>query len=294
MAAPEIVVRLCVDPLPEVRSIALATLEALPDGVVEAVAADPATPLPLVRYFLSAAGNTSWAAAAAANPHAPREALIACAAAADSAVLAAIRARPDGVFKEPALAAALAQNPKWEQVSREAVSPPFAAAEATAVEKPPASAADEAELILEKPPDDPQVEKSKTKLGPKEIQYLCRRGTLRDKMRLVCSNNAEAALEIVRQPGVPETFILGVAESPSAHPVALKFIAGNKQFTRNSAILRAVVFNPKTPPPAVLSLLPLLRPDEWAKIAGNRDLPEPTRHAARNLAEKRAQKKKEK
>ncbi|MCX7933723.1 MAG: DUF4388 domain-containing protein, partial [Planctomycetota bacterium] len=61
IAAPEIVARLCVDPLLEVRNLALATLETLPEGVVEAIAADPATPLPLLRYLLGVAGNPSWA-----------------------------------------------------------------------------------------------------------------------------------------------------------------------------------------------------------------------------------------
>jgi len=164
-----------------------------------------------------------------------------------------------------------------------AVDPPTVpAAEAAPAVAQPASPAAHASAEAEG--------ETRPKADPQAVLEMIRTGTLREKMALVCGRDAEVALAVVSQSGIPETFILGVAEACAANPVALRHIAGQKQFLRNGMILRALCHNPKMPTPAALPLLNLLRPDEWEKISANRELPEGTRQAARHLADKRAQK----
>lgn len=284
-----ILARLTVDESEAVRQEALRTLQTLPDPVLEALAADPQTPGPLLRYFLCEHGLPSAVTAALENPATPVDALLAFIPQATADQISLLRRREADLRKDRSLRAALRNHPHCtyrdflDALDREQPLQPRR--RGFEEEGPPSTP-----VVLTKPPKEEKKEKVKTKLGPKEIQYICRRGTLRQKMQLVCGTDAEVAHEVISQPGLPEPFILGVAESTSAHPAALRYIASSSQFGRNPHIVRALLLNPKTPVPSSIPLLRMVRDDMIRKIADNRDLPDGLRRAARQIAEKKEKK----
>ena len=292
IAPASVVARLTVDESPEVRAAALETLGDLPEPVIEALANDPDSPEPLLAYFLVKHGSRTTAAAAASNPGTPIAALIENAPHLDLAALSALQERPDLLGQDKDLRDRLRENPNCtfqdllDRIDKES-KPRMRKRKFTEV-LPKAEATPD--LVLEKPEEDPDKEKASGKLGPRDIQYLAKRGTLRQKMDLVCGNDDDVAAEIVGQPGVPESFILGVAEASAANSSALRHIAGHRSYRRNVNIVKALLFNPKTPVASASGLMSLVRPDVLQKIAGSRDVPDGTRQSAKQLLEKRHKK----
>lgn len=286
-----VVARLTVDASPEVRRAAMETLCDLPEPIIEAFANDPQTPGPLLTYLLCSHDASGVQVAALGNPSVPAAAAVQFAPRARAVHLAALRERRDLLSESRELRDALRGNEACDFVELldeldKAAGPKLRRRAFTAViPREPAEA-----LVLEKPEEDPLKEKTKTKLGPKDIQYIAKRGSLREKMAIVCGHDDDMALEVVRQPGLPESFVLGVAENKSTNSAALKYIAAQRTFLRNSSIVTALVYNPKTPVGATSTLLPLLRPDTLMKVASDRDLPDGTKQIARQMIEKRQKK----
>ncbi len=288
IAPASIVALLTVDESPRVRETAMATLHDLPGAVIEAFANDPDSPAPLLHYLLCKHGSETVANTAQANPSTPLRAHLAFVLKANAAQLRFYRENQELLKAQSALRNAVRMNPACDfadlldKLDQE-FSPRMRKRSFTEEPAEPV----EAELVLETPAEDPKVEKAQQKLGPKDIQFLAKRGTLRQKMELVCGNEAEIAAEIVSQPGIPESFIQSVAEAPSANSAALRYIAGQRSFLRNTNTLNALIFNPKTPVSSATFLLTLVRTPVVMKVAGSRDVPDGTRQAARQLMEKR-------
>ncbi len=289
-----IIARLTVDPCEAVRMTAMETLHDLPDPVIKAFANDPETPPPLLFYLLCGFGNKGVSEVAIANPATPVEALIDFAGQARPQHMAVYRKQTERLKQSSQLRKALRQNEHCDfielldELDKEAV-PRMRKRSFTGM-FPKVEQKTGATLVLQKPEVDPRKEKPQARLGPKDIQYLAKRGTLREKMDLVCGNDDDVAAEIVSQPGVPESFILGVAEATAANSAALRVIAGQRSYRRNASIVKALVYNPKTPVPSAVGLLSLLRPDELMKVSGCRDIPDGTRQGARQILAKRQKK----
>ncbi len=295
IAPASVLARLCLDESPAVRQAALGTVLDLPEPVLEAIGNDADTPAPLLRFLLHELKSDGVAAAIAGNPQTPVDALIDHAPRAAGGALAALREREELLRNERLLRAALRTNPrcdfgeKLDELDRTA--PRARRRVFTAVNIRKAEVEARAEVVLERPPEDPRKEKEAGKLGPRDIQYLAKRGTLRQKTELICGNDADVAVEVISAPGLPEVVIQNIAESTKAHPAALAWVAGQPRFRRNQLISRALLFNPKTPPHASIPLLPFARTDDLNKIATTRELPDGIRQGARQLLEKKENKK---
>ncbi len=291
-----VVARLTVDESETVRQAAMEALHDLPAPVVEAFANDPDCPKPLLFYLVCGYESKSVPTAAIGNPSTPAQALVEFAPRARAEHMPAFRERRDLLARHRSLRQALRQNPNCDfpdllDELDKAAAPRMRKRAFTGV-LPKEKAPEGVDLKLEKPEVDPRKQKPGSKLGPRDLQYLAKRGSLREKMKLVCGNDDDIAVEIVSQPGAPESFIVGVAESKAANAAALRYIAGHRTFRRSASIVRALVFNPKTPVPSATGLLTLIRAEDLNKIATSRDLPDGTRQGARQLAEKRQKKRK--
>lgn len=288
-----LVAKLTVDESPAVRTAAMESLHDLPIPIIETFANDPDSPPPLLTYLLMEFGGKEISATAVANPATPLKALVHHAPQAKMPALEAYRRREETLKQERELRSALRRNPSCDFIALLDEMDKEAAPKMRkrSFVEPTGEIGADGTLVLTKPPEDSKKEKPQTRLGPRDIQYLAKRGTLRQKMNLVCSNDDDVAAEIVSQPGIPESFILGVAEMKSSNSAALRVIAGNRVYRRNTNIVHALLFNPKTPVPSSSGLLTLVRADAVAKIASSRDLPDGLRQSARQLMEKRSKRK---
>ena len=68
----------------------------------------------------------------------------------------------------------------------------------------------------------------------------------------------------------------------------LRLIAGNRKFRKNYSILKALVFNPKTPLEVTLHMLPHVRPLDVKFLSANKNIPETLRTAATRLMRQRS------
>ncbi len=289
-AAPAgVVARVAVDPDPEIRRTALGTILGYPEAIREALASDPDTPPPLLAYLLEHDAAGPVRAAAFDNPATPVRALTACMPQADAEMVARLGEREELLRSHRDLRRALRGHPDCTFVAR--------LEEMDRTEGPrlrtrsfAESEAEEAALVLTPPVEDERKVSPPRRLGPRDIQYIVRRGSLRQKMKLVCGNDAEVAVEVVKSPAVPETAIAMIAENTTAHPAALAHIAGERRFRQNAIILNALIFNPKTPVHASMPLLPMLRADQLERVAGSRDVPDGLKQAAIGLLDKKKRK----
>ncbi|MBN2710835.1 MAG: DUF4388 domain-containing protein [Planctomycetes bacterium] len=290
IAPATVVARLCIDENPEVRNTALETINDMPEPIVQALANDPESPRPLLTYLLKY-GSKQVAATAVLNTQTPEKALIEAAPQCKPPAMNAFLERKDLLKENRELRAALRENENChfsdilDEMDKEAAprmrKRKFSVAMAPGMED---------EIVLEKPETDERKEKVNSRLTPRDIKFIAKRGNLRQKMGLVCGNDDDVAVEIVSDPGVPEPFILGVAEATAANASALRYIASQRTFRRNASIVNALVFNPKTPVSSAIGLMSLIRPDALMKISTSRDVPDGTRQGARQLLEKRQQK----
>lgn len=296
-AAPAaLIARLTVDECDAVRTQALISLYDYPQPVIVALANDDETPVPLLAHLLAEYESEEVNLAAALNPRLPIPALTAFLPTAPAELVGEMKGRQDLLRAHKELRDALRKN---EHCTYGEILDKLDAMEKPRLRKRaftaivPAIKLEES-ITLEKPPADETKAHTQTQVGPKEIQYIAKRGTLRQKMRLVCGNDDGIAEEIISQPGLPESFILGVAEATNAHAAALRYIGSQPSYRRNQNIAKALLFNPKTPVPTAAMLLPIMRIDVIEKAAHSRDLPDGTRQLARQTLEKKSKKPKKK
>lgn len=289
-----VVAKLCADPEVEVRQAALETLEDLPEPILEVFATDEETPPPLLRYLLLEKKSPALASAVITNPKTLLSTLVAYAP----------KAKHEDVFEAFVLRKELLQESReLRQALRENKHCPFIKELDTLdklsrprlrkrkftviIQKP--KYADE-ELVLEKPPSDPNKEKVQQRIGPRELGFIAKRGSLRQKKGIVCSNEDDLAVEVVSQGGIPLAFIQSVAESNAANGHALKYIASQPSYKRDMNIVRPLIFNPKTPVSSALGMLTMLRTEDLTKLAGSRDVADAVRQGARQLLAKKNKK----
>jgi len=291
MTPVTVVARLAVDESADVRIAAIKTMLSYSAEVLEALACDELTPVPVLRFLLKESGSRSVETAAIANPSLPSACLLEFMPLCASAHMDALRLREAALREDSGLRGALLKHPgcpyrEWlEELDKECA--PRLRRHVFGDTEHEQSAADL--LDLERPlPNENEGERVGGKIGPKELQFIAKRGSLRQKMSLACGNDPELAVMVVCQPGIPDPFLLAVAESTSASSAALSWIGGNTRCRRNQQIVRTLLFNPKTPVPSSASLLSLVRKDVLTKLECSRDVPDGLRQQARQLLQKKA------
>ena len=68
----------------------------------------------------------------------------------------------------------------------------------------------------------------------------------------------------------------------------LRLIAGNRKYRKNYTIVRALMFNPKTPLEVTLHLLPSVTAQDLKLLVSNKNIPDTLRTAANRLQRQRA------
>ncbi len=93
---------------------------------------------------------------------------------------------------------------------------------------------------------------------------------------------------VLQSPQLSEQEVESFANMASLTDETLRLIAGNRKFRKNYTILRALMFNPKTPLEVTLHLLPHMKPLDLKFLTGNKNIAETLRTAATRLQRQRS------
>ena len=93
---------------------------------------------------------------------------------------------------------------------------------------------------------------------------------------------------VLQSPQLSEQEVEAFANMASLTDETLRLIAGNRKYRKNYTILRALMFNPKTPLEVTLHLLPHMRPQEIKFLTTNKNVADTLRTAAMRLQRQRS------
>jgi len=93
---------------------------------------------------------------------------------------------------------------------------------------------------------------------------------------------------VLQSPQLSEQEVESFANMASLTDETLRLIAGNRKFRKNYTILRALMFNPKTPLEVTLHLLPHMKPLDLKFLTGNKNIADTLRTAATRLMRQRS------
>ena len=92
---------------------------------------------------------------------------------------------------------------------------------------------------------------------------------------------------VLQSPQLSEQEVESFTNMASLTDETLRLIAGNRKFRKNYAILRGLMFNPKTPLEVTLHLLPHVKPLDLKFLATNKNVADTLRTAATRLQRQR-------
>ncbi len=92
---------------------------------------------------------------------------------------------------------------------------------------------------------------------------------------------------VLQSPQLSEQEVESFANMASLTDETLRLIANNRKFRKNYAILKGLMFNPKTPLEVTLHLLPHLKPLDLKFLTGNKNVADTLRTAAARLMRQR-------
>jgi hypothetical protein len=93
---------------------------------------------------------------------------------------------------------------------------------------------------------------------------------------------------VLQSPQLSEQEVESFANMASLTDETLRLIANNRKFRKNYAILRGLMFNPKTPLEVTLHLLPHLKPLDVKFLSTNKNVADTLRTAATRLQRQRS------
>ena len=92
---------------------------------------------------------------------------------------------------------------------------------------------------------------------------------------------------VLQSPQLSEQEVESFANMATLSDETLRLIAGNRKFRKNYTIVRALMFNPKTPLEVTLHLLPHIKPLDLKFLTTNKDIPDTLRTSATRLFRRR-------
>jgi len=118
-------------------------------------------------------------------------------------------------------------------------------------------------------------------LSPAERLFLARRGTRNERLIMMRHPNRRLAMTAFGSSRTTEGDVEAIARATSANVDVLIAIARHERYSHNYAVVAALVFNPKTPTPEAVRLVPRLRVMDLRMACHNPDIAAPVRAAIR-------------
>lgn len=133
----------------------------------------------------------------------------------------------------------------------------------------------------------------------KALWRLIREMSIPQRVRLALMGNATArqllirdskrlvAMAVLRAPGLSEKEIAGFAQNKALGEDIIRTIAWNREWTKNYAVRRALVVNPKCPPAKAVSFLSTMRDRDIKIMSKDREVPNYIARSAKRILEQK-------
>jgi hypothetical protein len=128
------------------------------------------------------------------------------------------------------------------------------------------------------------------KMSIMEKMKLARFGNTDARALLVRDRNKLVASAAIRNPKIGDAEIEGYARSRQLSDEVIRIISNNKQWTRNYAVKRGLVMNPKCPQGTAIKFLNFLTDRDLGALMRSRDVPGPISVQARRLLARKGKK----
>jgi len=129
------------------------------------------------------------------------------------------------------------------------------------------------------------------RMDPVEKIALALKGPKEARGILIRDSNKEIALTVLKNPKITESEIEYYASSTNLVEDVHREIAKNREWCRKYSVLRALVFNPKTPVGVSTEKLPYIRDKDLQFLAKSKNVPSAVAAGAKRLLAKKAKKK---
>lgn len=302
----------------EVRDKARASLEALPDPVVERVLAAAVHAALLDRFARRFRDDAAKLEKIALNPASADETYCFLATLPHPAVIDIVSRNQIRLLRAPPLVEALSQNPAASQATLDRVleflgierGEPGEAAEGPEIPEPLADT--EAEDAVDFDPDDAEglpeellvedeeeldEEEQEVKLESlyAQVQHmnvlekikLARFGNAEARGLLVRDRNKLVATAAIRSPKLKESEVLAFAKSRNLSEEVMRIISKTREWTRSYTVKHALVTNPKTPLSAAIKFVNYLTDRDLRELMRSRDVPAQISQQARRILSKK-------
>ena len=148
-----------------------------------------------------------------------------------------------------------------------------------------------AEAAKEAEPDVKKRETLLQKLSTMRVVERVQRalkGGREERMLLIRDPCKVVARAVLQSPLISEQEVENFAGMASLTDETLRLIAGNRRFRKNYAVVRGLMFNPKSPLEVTLHLLPHLKAQDLKFLTMSKNIPDTLRTAAFRLQRQRA------
>ncbi len=112
-------------------------------------------------------------------------------------------------------------------------------------------------------------------------------GTAGHRALLLRDPNKLVAMAAIKNPAVTDQEVILISQSRSVSEDVIRYIADNRDWTKNLIVKRNLVFNPKCPLGQSLRFLPHLRAPELKALVNNKNVSQTLCTAARNILQRR-------
>ncbi len=92
---------------------------------------------------------------------------------------------------------------------------------------------------------------------------------------------------VLQSPQLSEQEVESFSKMTTLSEETLRLIANNRKFRKNYVILRALIFNPKSPLEVTLHLLPMIKPGDVKLLSTSKNVADTLRTAAARLMRQR-------
>jgi hypothetical protein len=120
-------------------------------------------------------------------------------------------------------------------------------------------------------------------LSVNERMKLARKGTREERAQLIRDPNRLVAGSVLSSPKLSEAEVESFAKMTNVSEDVLRTLAGNRGWVKNYGVMAGLARNPKTPPGISMPLLQRLSPRDVKMVAGDRNVPEVLRLAAKRI-----------
>ena len=124
-------------------------------------------------------------------------------------------------------------------------------------------------------------------MTPAQKVILAQKGNKTVRSALLRDRNRVVATAAIKNPGVTEAEVIGVAGNRAVCDDVIRIICNNREWTRSYAVKKALVENPKTPIAHSMRFLQTLRNQDLKSLSTNKNIPSAVAQAAKKLLQKR-------